>query len=259
MHKLSYQPGHSLVHRLYPVTKLAWLLAASGLLFLLTNSTLLVLTAGIFMGILYWINPDIWRVRGFRFAALTSLMLLMLHMLFYKDGQVLLDPGFADHFVITTGGMAMGLRFSTRFNTIISLSYLFVLTTDPSDLAYALMKMGLPYRFGFMLVTALRLAPLLEGEGQTIYQAQLARGVRYDRGHIKKLFLFVQQFMTPLLISALRRADKLVFSMEGRGFGKQSQRTFRRQRCISHLDILISILVSLYFGALLFINFKGLP
>lgn len=258
MHKLSYQPGTSLVHRLYPVTKLAWLLAASALLFLLTNSILLVFSASLFMGILYWINPDIWRIRGFRFAFFTGLTLLILHILFYKEGQVLFDPGVADLFVITTGGLEMGLRFSSRFMAIISLSYIFVLTTEPSDLAYALMKMGLPYRFGFMLVTALRLAPLLEQEGKTIYQAQLVRGVRYDRDQIKKVFLLVQQFMAPLLISALRRADKLVFSMEGRGFGRYPVRTFRTRTSASYLDILISILISLYFGALLFINFKGL-
>lgn len=255
MHKLSYQPGTSLVHRLYPVNKLAWLLASSGLLFFLTAGTLLVLTAGIFTAILYWINPDIWHTRGFRFAFITGFMLLILHMLFYKDGQVLIDPGGAELFIITTGGLEMGLRFSSRFIAIISLSYIFILTTEPSDLAYALMKMGLPYRFGFMLVTALRLAPLLEQEGGTIYQAQLVRGVRYDRGQIKKGFLLVQQFMTPLLISALRRADKLVFSMEGRGFGKYSKRTFRNRPAKTRLDILISLLLSIYFATLLFLDY----
>ena len=255
MHRLSYQPGTSLVHRLNPVTKLFWLLAASGLLFFLTNSILLVLTASIFTGLLYWIKPDIWRIRGFRFAFLTGLMLFVLHMLFFKDGQILIDPGGADLFVITMGGLEMGLRFSSRFMAIITLSYIFVLTTDPSDLAYALMKIGLPYRFGFMLVTALRLAPLLEQEGKTIYQAQLVRGVRYDRGQIKKVFLLVQQFMTPLLISALRRADKLVFSMEGRGFGKYSNRTFRKRPAQTGLDIPISLILIIFFATLLFLNY----
>jgi energy-coupling factor transport system permease protein len=117
------------------------------------------------------------------------------------------------------------------------------------------MKLGLPYRFGFMLVTALRLAPILEEEGQTIYKAQLVRGIRYDTGGIKKWILIVQQFMTPLLISALRRADKLVFSMEGRGFGKYTTRTFRNQSSPTSLDLIMSIILTLLFTTLILLNY----
>jgi energy-coupling factor transport system permease protein len=138
------------------------------------------------------------------------------------------------------------------------MSYIFILTTDPSDLAYALMKIGLPYRYGFMLVTALRLAPVMEEEGQTIYRAQLVRGIRYDRGNLRKLLLIIQQFMTPLLISALSRADKLVFSMEGRGFGKQSQRSFRKRPSLTKLDLIVSFGLTLYFAMLIILNYRSL-
>jgi len=51
-----------------------------------------------------------------------------------------------------------------RFLNIIGASYLFVATTDPNRLAYALMQAGLPYRYGFMLITALRFIPLFQLE-----------------------------------------------------------------------------------------------
>jgi len=253
MHKLTYIPGRSILHRLYATTKLTWLLLGSILVFFLNDSLLLLLTAGVYLLILNLIHPGIWRIRGFRFAFLTGCVLFIMYLLFDKTGRIFLDPG-VDLLILTTGGLDLGIRFSSRFFSIVFLSYLFILTTQPNDLAYALMKMGIPYRFGFMLVTALRLAPILEDEGQTIYKAQLVRGIRYDKGNLRKFFLIIQQFMTPLLISAIRRADKLVFSMEGRGFGKNKRRTFRSQAAPTYLDLIISIILLVSFSALLILN-----
>ncbi len=254
MLKLAYQQGETILHRLYPITKLSWLFLGTILIFVLTTGYLLWVITGVFLLILLLIHPTIWRVRGFRLVIITGLLLLLLYLLFDKTGKTLFEPAMP-HFRITSGGLDSGLRFSGRFLSIVFLSYIFILTTEPNQLAYALMKLGIPYRYGFMLVTALRLAPILEDEGRTIYYAQLVRGIQYDRGNIKKLLLVVRQFLTPLLISALRRADKLVFSMEGRGFGKQASRTFRRRSSASHLDILVTLGMVLFFATLLILNF----
>jgi energy-coupling factor transport system permease protein len=117
------------------------------------------------------------------------------------------------------------------------------------------MRLGIPYRYGFMLVTAFRLEPLLEDEAQTIYRAQLVRGIQYDHGSLKRIFLLIQQFLTPLLISALHRADNLVFSMEGRGFGRNPKRTYRNQISPTILDLYVSVVISLFFGVLILINY----
>ena len=254
MHRLSYRPDTSILHRLYPLTKLVWLILGTLLIFFLMKSVLLLIIAGFCLLILLLIYPGIWHLRGFRFVFMTGLFLFVLYLLFEKSGQVLFNPG-VNILTITTNGLDLGLRYSSRFLSIVFLSYIFILTTSPNDLAYAIMKAGVPYRFGFMLVTALRLSPILEDEGQIIYQAQLVRGVRYDRSSFKKFFLLVRQFLTPLLISALRRVDKLVFSFEGRGFGKYPTRTFRNQTSLSKLDLFISIGLSLCFTTLILINY----
>jgi energy-coupling factor transport system permease protein len=104
-----------------------------------------------------------------------------------------------------------------------------VLTTEPNDLALALMRAGLPYRYGFTLITALRLVPTFEQEGQIVYNAQLARGVRYDIKSPRRFMTLVRQFLLPLLVSALGKVDSLSVSMEGRCFGKYRTRTFLRE------------------------------
>ena len=252
MHKLRYHPGDSIIHRLYPVTKLAWLLIGSILVFIIDIGVISMLTASILMILLIVIYPDIWAVRGFRFALFTG----CLYLVFVKSGELILDPGI-DLLKFTNGGLNAGLLYSGRFFAVIFLSYIFVLTTEPSALAYALMRLGVPYRFGFMLVTALGLAPILEDEGRTIYRAQLARGIRYDRSGLKKILLLTRQFLTPLLISSLRRADRLFFSMEGRGFGRSPRRTFLRKTLPTRLDLLSSLIFFLFFGFMVIIGIGG--
>ncbi len=257
MRKLAFFSGTSLLHRLYPLSKLIWLIFGTILMLTLTNSwIILALACAILIGLLI-IYPRIWDMRGFRLVILTGIVLFLLYLLFNKTGNILLNPG-VSLLQITSGGLMRGLRFGGRFMAVVFLSYLFILTTDPSDLAYALMKIGLPYRYGFMLVTALRLGPILEDEGQTIYKAQLTRGVRYDQGGPKKWVLLTTQFLTPLLISALQRADSLVFSMEGRGFDQFPERTFRNRTKPSQLDLAFNIFMVTLTSICIIINSGGI-
>ena len=254
MYKLTYQEGNTIIHRLYPLTKLFWLLLGTAVIFILTNGYLLLMVSLILLIILFLITSKIWLLRGFRLVFATGLILFTLYLIFDKSGSILLDSGI-QILKITSGGLNLGLRISGRLLSIVFLSYIFILTTDPNHLAYTLMIVGLPYRYGFMLVTALRMAPVMENEAQTIYRAQLVRGVRYDQQNIKKVFLLMQQFLVPLIISALRRADKLVFSMEGRGFGRYTSRTFRNKSSLTSLDMRFSVSLSLFFGVLILFNY----
>ena len=256
MNKLAFFPGMTILHRLYPLTKFAWLLFASILVFIINSGLILIFLAGTLFLFLLIFNPKIIKVRGFRLSLITGVLLLVLHLLFDKSGTEILNSEIII-FSLTTGGLNTGLRISGRFIAIVFLSYLFILSTDPSHLAYAVMKIGIPYRYSFMLVTALRLAPLMEEEGRIIHHAQLVRGIQYDRQSVGKLFLIVRQYLTPLLLSALQRADKLFFSLEGRGFGKYPTRTFRTHTEPSNLDITTSIVLILSFTLLIIIDLGG--
>jgi energy-coupling factor transport system permease protein len=167
-------------------------------------------------------------------------MLAFLQLVFTHDGVVLLALG---PIQFTSAGLEMGLYVASRFLSVVLTSYLFVLTTDPNDLAYALIRAGLPYRYGFTLITALRLAPVFENEAAIVYRAQLARGVRYDRANWRRLMNLARQFTLPLLVSALSKVDALAISMEGRCFGKYRRRTFLRQVRFTWRDFIILALL----------------
>ena len=167
-------------------------------------------------------------------------MLLVTHSIFTQGSDTLLRIGPIN---ITQAGIERGIYLAGRLLSVILLSYLFVLTTDPNDLAYALMRVGLPYRYGFVLITALRLVPIFEQEAQIVYQAQLARGIAYDRGGIKRFLTLARQFFLPLLVSAMSKVDALAVSMEGRCFGKYPHRTFLRQVHFTRRDAVALVIL----------------
>jgi energy-coupling factor transport system permease protein len=168
-----------------------------------------------------------------RLSVTMALLLGLLQLLFVRQGRTLFRLG---PFAPTVGGVEAAVYVAGRFLSVVLLSYLFVLTTEPNKLTYALMQAGLPYRYGFALVTALRLVPVFEQEGQIVYNAQLARGVRYDVRSPRRFLTLARQFFFPLLVSALGKVDALAVSMEGRCFGKYPRRTFLRQVPFKRLD-----------------------
>jgi energy-coupling factor transport system permease protein len=250
LRRITYQPGASFLHRLHPLVKLAWLAGSTVALFIIQQPAevlgLLALAA-----IAFPLNGlKVHKVRGLRFFAFTALLLFLTQLLFASADESLLQLG---PLRITEAGITKGIYVAGRLLSVVLLSYLFVLTTEPNDLGYALMRAGLPYRYGFMLITALRLVPLFEQEAQIVYQAQLARGIAYDArgfawGGLKRFFTLARQFFLPLLVSAMSKVDALAVSMEGRCFSKYPRRTFLREVSFTRRDgVALAVLALLMF------------
>jgi energy-coupling factor transport system permease protein len=103
--------------------------------------------------------------------------------------------------------------------------FVFFQTTAPEDLANALVKMGLPYVFAFILTTSMQFVPVLSRKMQDIMDAQRARGLRLERD-VASLRNYPALF-APLLIESFTLADQLAEAMEARGFGAP-RRSFGR-------------------------------
>jgi energy-coupling factor transport system permease protein len=228
--KILYQPRASWLHRLHPLVKLSWLVTVSIALFVIQSPAWVLMV--LLLAVLAFPSARLSlrkHVRGARFLTIMGFLLFSLQAIFNHTGATLLHlPLGSLSLSLTSGGLTAGIYIGGRFLALIFMSYLFVLTTEPSGLAYALMQMGLPYRYGFVLITALRLAPIFELESNTVYQAQLTRGVRYDIRSPRRFLTLARQLLLPLLVSALSKVDALAVSMEGRCFGKYADRTYRQ-------------------------------
>jgi energy-coupling factor transport system permease protein len=195
------------------------------------------------------------ELRGIRILFITALVILLLQIFLNRQGPVLVQVG---PLQFSGEGLLRGIYLGTRFLVMVLISYLFVLTTAPDQLAYALMQAGLPYRFGFTLVTALRLIPVFEGEALTVYRAQLVRGVSYKGKDWRGFWNNLQSYLLPLLVSAIQKVDALSISMEGRCYGMYRTRTYFRTREKYRGDWLAGLGLGLVlFAALYFKYWEG--
>jgi energy-coupling factor transport system permease protein len=251
--KAKYEKGRSFLHGLNPLTKLLALIAYSISIFTFDSFEIEVLC---FLAMLVIIV--LLRSRGLvslvtsKYFISFAVLLVVIQILFTGGGEVLFSiPLVLFNIDVTTMGIIVGLIVAFRFITIILASAIFIATTDPNELAYSLMKAGLPYRFGFMLVTAIRFIPVFESEAGTVRNAQVARGLDIDRGGVKGIVKMARYTLMPLVVSALSKVDVLVISMEGRAFGCMRTRTFTRSSAFTLSDALISVSVLLLLAILL--------
>jgi len=122
------------------------------------------------------------------------------------------------------------LASALRIYTIILASLVFVRSTDPRELAIALVtQMKIPYRIAYAFFIALRIIPTIEEEIKIIRSAQAVRGVVRQRGMTGRI-REAKRYAMPLLVGALRRASTMVMSMEARGFGAYPSARLSRRR-----------------------------
>jgi energy-coupling factor transport system permease protein len=233
------------------VVKLAWLLWATVAVFVVVVGapraetetlgwqivSVPVTVVACAVGLLWYCGVAPWRIPGLRLWLILGMAILVAHAFATPQGHRIWGP-------LTMEGLINGVRALGRLMAVILMSALFVITTEPFTLAAALMRVGLPYRWGFTLVTALRLAPLFRIEAHHVYQAQLVRGVAYDASGPRKWWLILRHLSLPMLVSALRTAHALSLSMEGRAFGLHPTRTHTRDIAFTRLDTLATALLA---------------
>jgi energy-coupling factor transport system permease protein len=223
-----YEAGISLLHKLNPLSKLLAVAVFSVAMVLVEGLWIQICGLAVLAGIDYTMGSK--KLHRYIFSAFVSrlaLMIFLMQILFTPSGSVwvrmplpFLSP------VITDLGVKAAAVMTLRFLNVIICGGIFSATTDPVALVYSLMKVGIPYRYGFMVLMMLRFVPLFEAERLTIGNAQKMRGLELDGGSMRKILFSIRYTLLPLIVSALSKADHLVLSMEGRAFGCRRTRTF---------------------------------
>ncbi|NYT11212.1 MAG: energy-coupling factor transporter transmembrane protein EcfT [Methanomassiliicoccales archaeon] len=249
--EMAFRKEDSIIHRLHPITKLVFLVCFCILVLVLANLffSLLFLVIILLLIKLAKIPLRVFARRA-RFIIMFTIVLFLLQVIFVDNGRILfwlipeLAPGVGPFVPVTTLGVERGVVIACRFLCIIASSFLFVATTHPNDFAYALMQIGLPYRYGFTLITTLRFLPLFGSEFNVVRRAQIARGMD-TAVRPRTLMRTIKLTFLPLLVSGMSKVDALSISMEGRGFGLHKKRTFVRTLKFTGTDTAITMIIIL--------------
>lgn len=234
----------SLIHRLNPLSKLAWALGVMVLALTFNHPYFLLglLVSVGMVGLMGGVLKDLMFVM--KGLSIFAVILVLLQVLFYQG----------EYREALTLGLAMGLRMMT-----VVLSFLiFLSTTQYKDIILVLTeKLKLPYDYVFMFMTSLRFVPTFLNEAVQVGYAQQVRGCPIDSGNpLRKLKAYIAVAL-PLVLISLKKAERLAIAMETRGFGC-SNRTYFKEPIIRPVDYVVISLVVVLIVAAVTLRFKGL-
>ena len=243
--RITYSKGAKGLHRASPEANLLLLLGFLAAV-LATPGMIVKLEALALVFILALLSGE--RLRAFlrstRFVLIFAAFLFVAQAISIREGQTLFSMGIP----ITDQGLLLGGQMALRFLVILSSSMLFVMVTDPDRFAYALIRLGIPYRYGFILVLALRFVPFFRQELKTVREAQQVRGVSPSIRSFSSLRRAIRYTFLPVLVSGLTRVDSIAISMKGRCFGLHPKRTISQQSHWGMVDWAVVGLVLLLIG-----------
>ncbi|TGA97500.1 energy-coupling factor transporter transmembrane protein EcfT [Sporolactobacillus shoreae] len=131
------------------------------------------------------------------------------------------------------------LNISLKYFSMIPFALLFIVTTQPSEFAASLNKIGVSYRISYAVAITLRYIPDIQRDYQEIAQAQQARGIDLSKkARIGIRIKNAAAIVLPLIFSSLGRIETISNGMELRGFGKKKMRTWYSARTFAKRDYL---------------------
>ena len=121
----------------------------------------------------------------------------------------------------------------------VPLALIFLLTTNPSEFAASLNKIGVSYRISYAVEIALRYIPTVQHDYQTISLAQQARGYEMSKkAPFKQRISGAIRILLPLIFTSLERIEVISQAMALRRFGQHKRRTWYMERPFKTADYL---------------------
>ncbi len=246
---LSYSDNGSPVHALSGTTKLLYFLVWS-LISMITYDTRLLLFMFLSSLVVFKLSRVDFKAVSFVLKLILVFLSINLIAIFlfspeegvdiYGSRTVLADL-FAGY-SLTAQQLFYEFNVALKYFTIIPIALLFILTTNPSEFASSLNKLGLSYKISYSVAITLRYIPDMQRDYVIVSQAQQARGVDMSRKvSLYKRIKNAALVLIPLFFSSMDRIDTISNAMELRGFGKKSKRTWYAAGKIQRLDRVIIV------------------
>jgi energy-coupling factor transport system permease protein len=146
-----------------------------------------------------------------------------------------------------------------KYASVVPLGMVFLLTTNPSEFAASISRIGVNYKAAYSLSLTLRYFPDLIRDYQNISLAQQSRGL--DLSQKEKIVKRVKNMMNiciPLIFSTLDRIERISNAMDLRAFGKYKKRTWYSAKRLSKGDFVAIAVCAVVFvlslGLSIFVN-----
>lgn len=253
---LAYEEKDTWIHELSGVSKLIFFLLWC-FTSMLTYDTRILVFMVIFSLIIFKISKTKWKQVGAVFKMIMLFLVLNVTAIFilspdqgthiYGTRTVLFH--IAGHYDMTREQLFYELNVIIKYFTVIPAIFMFLVTTNPSEFAASMNRVGISYNVGYAISIALRYIPDIQGEFIKIKHAQEARGIEMSgKASFFSRIKNTAAIIFPLIFSSMDRIDTVSNAMELRGYGKHKKRTWYTEKKLRRNDYL-SIAFSVLFMA----------
>jgi energy-coupling factor transport system permease protein len=230
---------NTFVHKLHPLTKLLLIVLTVALILITPGfrGNIAVYTSWLCVLLIFWVAAR-FGVREASF--LIKIWLLMAAILIVSQGFLYWPEGsYTPLFTVATidiagrsvgtftlEGLLVGVVGSLKILCVLVSVPVFIATTKVEDFAYSLAKLGTPYKFTFILLTAMRFLPVVQQTWNELIDVQRLRGYDLDRqGIITKIREVYLQSIISLVLITFKSGLSMQVALETRGFSVRTKRT----------------------------------
>jgi len=244
---LSYEDKGTWIHNLCGVTKLTffmlWTITAMICYDIRVLAVMVVLSFLIFIAS----KTTFSQVKGvFYFVLVFLLINLFAIFLFapqhgcelYGTKHVLANLG--GKYVITSEQLFYEAHVFIKYIVIVPSVFTFLVTTNPSEFAASLNRVGVSYKGGYALALSLRYIPDIQSDFSKIRNSQAARGIEMSKkARLMDRIKNTAAIIFPLMFTSMDRIDVVSNAMELRCFGKHKKRTWYMGRPLKAIDYIV--------------------
>ena len=150
---------------------------------------------------------------------------------------------FGGRYVLTEEQLLYQITKTLKYASVVPLGIIFFLSTNPSEFAASVNRIGLPYKAAFAFSLTLRYFPDLIRDYENIAAAQQTRGLDLSKKEkVSRRMKNVMNIFIPLVFSTLDRIDTISNTIDLRGFGKGKKRSWYAARPLKKGDVVSIVL-----------------
>lgn len=154
--------------------------------------------------------------------------------------------GLSGRYAPTAEQLFYHLNYLLKYLATIPIILLFVCTTNPSEFAASLNKLGIKYSIAYSVALALRYIPDIQKEYNDISRAGQARGVEMSKkASLISRIKNAATILIPLVLTSMNKVEIISNAMELRGFGKKKKRTWYMGHKFRAADIICMVFCGL--------------
>lgn len=262
---LSYEEKDTWIHRLSGVTKLIFFLLWS-IVSMISYDTRVLLVMLVFSLIIFAMSKTKWKQIGAVFKFIMLFLGINLIAIFvFSPGQGTKVYGtetplwhLFGNYTLTKEQLFYEFNVMIKYLTVIPAVFMFIVTTNPSEFAASMNKLGVNYNIGYAVAIALRYIPDVQDDFTKIKHAQEARGIEMSKkASFFKRIKSMAAIIFPLIFSSMDRIDVVSNAMELRGFGKYKKRTWYSAKAFKKNDYLTLAFTIIFSVVALWITFQN--